>query len=103
MAQSDVMEEFFAALVRSPSLIPRLDTLIIHFNFFPPDSFWTALLLALFSRPTQFRVFRIEIPSMLPASQMPAPKVIAALRELAVDGTQVHISAADHTWNHVFN
>ncbi|KAJ7751731.1 hypothetical protein B0H14DRAFT_2635949 [Mycena olivaceomarginata] len=54
-------EEFFAALIEFPSLLPHLIALVIHLNQFSPNSFWAAVLHVLVSCHTQFQVFSLEL------------------------------------------
>ncbi|KAJ7302355.1 hypothetical protein DFH08DRAFT_945691 [Mycena albidolilacea] len=97
-----VMEGLFAMLAESPSLVPNLDTLVIHDPEFLSGSFWTALSRTLAARRTQLHIFRLEVSDPLSASEMPAPSHIDAFRELAVGGTRVHIKAYFGLWEHAF-
>ncbi|KAJ7315407.1 hypothetical protein DFH08DRAFT_820662 [Mycena albidolilacea] len=99
-----VMEGLLAALADSPSLLPHLNTLVVHLDISisKSDFPWASLSHALSGRCTIFRVFQLEVPRRLPASQMPPTDVIATFRALAVDGTQVRISATLESWDHIF-
>ncbi|KAJ7902857.1 hypothetical protein B0H14DRAFT_3708329 [Mycena olivaceomarginata] len=97
-----LMEELFAMLAESPSLVPRLNALVIHNPRSFSGSFWTALPRTLAARRTQLHIFRLEVPDPLSASEMPAPSHIDAFRELAVGGTRVHIKARYERWEHAF-
>jgi hypothetical protein len=97
-----VMEELFAMLAESPSLVPNLNTLVIYGPESLSGSFWTALSCTLATRRTQLHIFRLEVPDPLSASEMPAPSHIDAFRELAVGGTRVHIKTYLGSWEHAF-
>ncbi|KAJ7902888.1 hypothetical protein B0H14DRAFT_1150068 [Mycena olivaceomarginata] len=101
------VEQLFVALAESPFLLPRLDTLVMHFNNGQvhdlPDSFWEELNRALVARRTQFQLFHFMIPDdSLPEWKMPAPDMITAFTELAADGVEIRLSADYGTWNHTF-
>ncbi|KAF7361449.1 F-box domain-containing protein [Mycena sanguinolenta] len=95
------VENLLAAL-ETQSLLPRLDTLVLHLDrhYLPGngDAFWPALLRALAARRTHVRVFRLTVLGRLPASQLPPPRIRAAIRELGTDGMQVSISATEGRW-----
>jgi hypothetical protein len=97
-----LMEELFAMLAESPSLVPRLNTLVIHFPRSFSGSFWTALPRTLAARRTELHGFRLHVPEPLSASEMPAPSHIDAFRELAVGGTRVRIKAIREPWERTF-
>jgi hypothetical protein len=97
-----VMEELFAMLAESPSLVPNLNTLDIYDPKSLSGSFWTALQRTLAAHRTELHVFCLEVPEPLSASEMPAPSHIDAFRELAVGGTRVHIKAQFGLWEHAF-
>ncbi|KAJ7871233.1 hypothetical protein B0H14DRAFT_3570983 [Mycena olivaceomarginata] len=90
-----LVEELFGVLAGSASLLPQLSILIINLtDDEDPEisySFWNAALGALVARHTQLLFFHLTIP-ILTDSDMPAPDIIAAFRELVADGMQVHIS-----------
>ncbi|KAJ7902852.1 hypothetical protein B0H14DRAFT_3422312 [Mycena olivaceomarginata] len=97
-----VMEELFAMLAESPSLVPNLNTLVILNPKSFSGSFWTALLRTLAAHCTELHVFCLEVPEPLFASEMPAPSHIDAFRELAVGGTRVRINAIREPWERAF-
>ncbi|KAJ7302361.1 hypothetical protein DFH08DRAFT_74373 [Mycena albidolilacea] len=98
------MQQLLAAVADLPSLLPRLNTLVIHIahNGDISDFFWVALSRALASRRTQLLAFHLTVLKRLPPSKMPAPDVMATFRELVMGGTEVRISATCDTWNLVF-
>ncbi|KAJ7854316.1 hypothetical protein B0H14DRAFT_3136612 [Mycena olivaceomarginata] len=101
------VEQFFVVLAESPFLLPRLDTLVMHFEedgvYDLHDYFWEELNRALVARRTQFQLFHFMIPDdSLPEWKMPAPDLITALTELAADGVEIRLSADGGTWNHTF-
>ncbi|KAJ7235095.1 hypothetical protein B0H12DRAFT_151544 [Mycena haematopus] len=97
------VENLFVALAEFQSLLPHLDTLAVYSHRFMPedsDSFWTTLTRALAARRTQIQIFRLTVTSdMMHPSTMPSPDILAAIRELVVDGMQVCISASQGSWN----
>ncbi|KAJ7302073.1 hypothetical protein DFH08DRAFT_1089973 [Mycena albidolilacea] len=77
------LAELFAALADSPSLLPNLRSLTIHpWSRSISDSAWWTLLRAVRSRRIQLRILKFEVP---PAD------VLAAFRELVVDGGEIYI------------
>ncbi|KAJ7902839.1 hypothetical protein B0H14DRAFT_1149290 [Mycena olivaceomarginata] len=100
------MQQLLAAVADLPSFLPRLTTLAIHLAYDGDisDFFWVALSRALASRRTQLLAFHLTVLERLPASQMPAPDVMATFRELVMGGTEVRITASGtyDTWNLVF-
>ncbi|KAJ7862011.1 hypothetical protein B0H14DRAFT_2741110 [Mycena olivaceomarginata] len=107
--QCHSVEQFFVALAESPFLLPRLDTLVMHFDnnqvYDPSDSFWEKLNCALVARRTQFQLFHLTVPAGngMPEWKTPAPDMIVAFTELAADGVEIRLSANGGTWNHTFN
>ncbi|KAJ7902892.1 hypothetical protein B0H14DRAFT_2667982 [Mycena olivaceomarginata] len=103
------VEQFFVALAEYPFLLPRLDTLVMHFNRDQErnlsDSFWEELNRALVARRTQFQLFHLTVAAgiWVPQWKTPAPDMIAAFTELAADGVEIRLSAKGGTWNHTFN
>ncbi|KAJ7310867.1 hypothetical protein DFH08DRAFT_456414 [Mycena albidolilacea] len=98
-----LVEEFFAALVQSPSLLPQLRTLVFHINENQTVdnisiSFWTVALRALTARRTHLQVFHLQVPIGLASSIIPAAEISAALGELAADGMKICISGSDGEW-----
>jgi hypothetical protein len=92
-----LVEDFFAALVQSPSLLPQLRTLGFHLNEMVDDipiSLWTVVLRALTARRTHLQVFHLEVPIAI----IPAAEISAALGELAADGMKICISDSDGEW-----
>ncbi|KAJ7242397.1 hypothetical protein B0H12DRAFT_1132642 [Mycena haematopus] len=87
------VENLFAVLAEFQSPFSHLRTLVVHAPGDTPEnpvSFWTALIRALAARRTQIQIFRLTVPDMIPP-MMPSPDILAAIRELAVDGMQVCI------------
>jgi hypothetical protein len=102
-----LVEEFFAALVQSPSLLPQLRTLVFHiYENQTVDhisvSFWTVALRALTARRTYLQVFHLEVPIGLAPSIIPAAEISAALGELAADGMKICISGSDGEWKRTY-
>ncbi|KAF7366422.1 hypothetical protein MSAN_00899100 [Mycena sanguinolenta] len=97
-----VVENLFAALTSQP-LLPHLHILTIHLapQYLPQNTstFWTALTRALAARRTHIQVFRLTVRDRFRASQMPAPDILAAFRELAADGMHVSIGATWGKWS----
>ncbi|KAJ7356878.1 hypothetical protein DFH08DRAFT_467921 [Mycena albidolilacea] len=104
-----VMEQIFAAFIESPSLLPHLDTFVLHLDeedldFIPVfSSFWEDLNRVLIAWRTQLKGFHLILPYKLLGSQMPAPEVITSLRELAVDGLHVQLTAIADQWDYTFD
>jgi len=85
--------EFSIALAESPSLLPNLRTLIIHLHWSDLlDVHWRTLLRALSGRRTQIQVFRLKVNYV---TTPPWPDILAAFRELVVDGMDVYIGTYD--------
>ncbi|KAJ7310865.1 hypothetical protein DFH08DRAFT_456404 [Mycena albidolilacea] len=102
-----LVEDFFAALVQSPSLLPQLRTLVFHIdeNQSVDDisiSFWTVALHALTARRTHLQVFHLEVPIGLTSSMIPAAEISAALGELAADGMKICINGSDGEWKRTY-
>ncbi|KAJ7896399.1 hypothetical protein B0H14DRAFT_2679288 [Mycena olivaceomarginata] len=98
-----LVEEFFAVLVQSPSLLPQLRTLGFHLNEMEDDipiSLWTVVLCGLTARRTHLQVFHLEVPIGITSSMIPA-EISAALGELAADGMKICISDSDGEWEPV--
>ncbi|KAF7361431.1 F-box domain-containing protein [Mycena sanguinolenta] len=92
------VEDLFGVLTKSQSPLAHLRTLVVHIDNFELfelfghcDAFWTAMIHALIARRTQLQVFRLIVSSRLRDSDMPAPDILAAIRELVTDGMQVSI------------
>ncbi|KAF7346058.1 F-box domain-containing protein [Mycena sanguinolenta] len=100
-----LVEDFFAALANSPSLLPNLCRLIVHPEYdsdiFEADSpsmfpsvfsevFWRTLVRALSARHNQLRVFTLE-PVKMPL----ASDVLAVLNELVVGGMQIYVGTEE--------
>jgi hypothetical protein len=102
-----LVEQFFAALVQSPSLLPQLRTLVFRINNNQmvdviPISFWTVALRALTARRTHLQVFHLEAPIGLASSMIPAAEISAALGELAADGMKICISDSYGEWERTY-
>jgi hypothetical protein len=81
------LAELFAALADSPSLLPNLSIITIYpWSRIISDSAWWTLLRAVRSRRIQFRILNVEVPP---------PDVLAALRELVVDGEEIYIGTRE--------
>ncbi|KAJ7823588.1 hypothetical protein B0H14DRAFT_2826103 [Mycena olivaceomarginata] len=93
-----VMDQIFAAFIESPSLLPHLDTFSGLFR-----SFWENLNRVLIAWRTQLKGFHLILPYKLLDSQMPAPEIITSLRELAVDGLHVQLTAIADQWDYTFD
>ncbi|KAJ6466435.1 hypothetical protein C8R45DRAFT_939211 [Mycena sanguinolenta] len=103
-----IVEDFFAALADSPSLLPNLRRLIVHPEydsaslvvnspFIPsvlPEASWRTLVRVLSTRRTQLSFFALE-----PVKGPLASDVLAALSELGVDGMQIYIGDVDEESN----
>ncbi|KAJ6510620.1 hypothetical protein C8R45DRAFT_393244 [Mycena sanguinolenta] len=89
-------------LSRFESLLPHLDTLVVHLDrhYLPEngDAFWPTLVRTLASRRTHIHVFQLTTLGRLRASQLPPLRIRAAIRELVTDGMQVSISMAEGRW-----
>ncbi|KAJ7896401.1 hypothetical protein B0H14DRAFT_501188 [Mycena olivaceomarginata] len=102
-----LVEDFFAALVQCPSLLPQLRTLVFRINEDQmvddlPISLWTVALRALTARRTHLQVFHLEAPVGLVSSIIPAAEISAALGELAADGMKICISGSDGEWKRTY-
>ncbi|KAJ7896404.1 hypothetical protein B0H14DRAFT_501222 [Mycena olivaceomarginata] len=102
-----LVEDFFAALVQCPSLLPQLRTLVFRINEDQmvddlPISLWTVALHALTARRTHLQVFHLEAPIGLVSSIIPAAEISAALGELAADGMKICISGSDGEWERTY-
>jgi hypothetical protein len=100
-----LVEEFFVALVQSPSLLPQLRTLGFHLNEMEDDipiSLWTAVLRGLTARRTHLQVFHLEISIGFASSIIPPAEISAALGELAADGMKIRISDSDGNWERTY-
>ncbi|KAF7361443.1 hypothetical protein MSAN_01177400 [Mycena sanguinolenta] len=99
------VENLFTVLTKpqSPFPLPNLRTLIVHLDphVVPEhsESLWMALICALTARRTHIQVFQLTILDPLPASCMPTPDILAAIRELRTDGMQVSVSATQEPWS----
>jgi hypothetical protein len=102
---SPTVKKLFAALAESTSLLPQLRTLVIQVEEVPPNchSFWMTLLRALVARRTRIQAFHCMVFRRLPDSKLPAPDIIAAFRELVMDGMEIQISALREAWNYVID
>jgi hypothetical protein len=108
------VEGLFAALAKSPPMLPQLNTLIIHFSGGDParrgstlsapipDYFWTATLRVLTARRTHFQVFHLEVPDRLFPSTMPLD-IATAFEELVADGMKICIDNSGGQWEYTFN
>ncbi|KAJ7896283.1 hypothetical protein B0H14DRAFT_3853687 [Mycena olivaceomarginata] len=78
------LAELFSALADSPSLLPNLRSLTIHNDWLRnmSDFVWRTLVRAVRSRRIRFCILNVKVP---PAD------VLAAFRELAVDGGEIYI------------
>ncbi|KAJ6510616.1 hypothetical protein C8R45DRAFT_393225, partial [Mycena sanguinolenta] len=99
-----VLQNLFAALAESQSLLPHLHTLVVQLDHIPenatPESSWTALARALAARRTHIQVFRLTMgPNRLSAQRLPAPDILATIRTLVMDGMEVYIGTIDGSWN----
>ncbi|KAJ7896310.1 hypothetical protein B0H14DRAFT_2679011 [Mycena olivaceomarginata] len=109
--QFDLAAELFVALAESrstPSLLPQLSTLVIHFAAHADLSaihgfFWPAALRALTARRTHLQVLHLDIAERPLASQMPALDIVVGFRELVADGMQVYIGDSLGKWKCTFD
>ncbi|KAF8155304.1 hypothetical protein K438DRAFT_1987022 [Mycena galopus ATCC 62051] len=97
LPDSQVVAELFAALAESHSLLPHLSRLSIDMSgnwdgskCDIPESAWRALLRALSTRRNRFRI-RLLGPDIT----APPRDVVAAFRELVVEGVQIYIGATE--------
>jgi hypothetical protein len=118
LESTDVMDQIFAAFIESPSLLPHLDTFVLHLDEEDLDfildeedldlipvfsSFWEDLNRVLIAWRSQLKGFHLNLPYKLLDSQMPAPEIITSLRELAVDGLHVQLTAIADQWDYTFD
>ncbi|KAJ7896389.1 hypothetical protein B0H14DRAFT_3612457 [Mycena olivaceomarginata] len=108
------VEGLFAALAKSPPMLPQLNTLIIHVSGPDPtcrgstlsapipNYFWTATLCMLTARQTHFQVFHLEEPDGLLPSTMPLD-IAAAFEELVAHGMKICIDDSGGQWEYMFN
>jgi hypothetical protein len=99
-----LVEDFFAALVQSPSLLPQLRTLGFHIDEMENDipiSLRTVALRALAARRTHLQVLHLEVPIGFTSSMIPT-EISAALEELAADGMKICISNSDGEWERMY-
>jgi hypothetical protein len=85
--------DFFAALAEAPSLLPNLHTLTIDSMALDSPSIsassWRTLLRVLSARRIQIRITSVTEPPV---------DVLAALRELAVDGPQIYVGNTERNF-----
>jgi len=94
------LEDLFSALAESPSLLPNLRTLAIHISFSViPDSYLRILLTALTVRRT--RVMDVKLLYRRRPLN-PAEDILAAFRELAIDGMHIYIGTEGAQNNLIF-
>ncbi|KAJ6510642.1 hypothetical protein C8R45DRAFT_964723 [Mycena sanguinolenta] len=96
-----MVEELMKALAGSPALLPHLKTLSLCLAGYGEID-WPTLARALAALRTQLQLQSFHLVGLRRApiaAELPTPEIIAAFRELAADGMEVCISAADGTWN----
>ncbi|KAK7039440.1 hypothetical protein R3P38DRAFT_3261794 [Favolaschia claudopus] len=100
-ADGRVATDLFSELAypsRFSSLIPHLHTLIVHIDlrsiYRTTQLFWEKLELALVSRRAQLKVMQIRFLPVhhVRAILQPTSSTLAAFKELAEDGMQIHIT-----------
>ncbi|KAJ6510692.1 hypothetical protein C8R45DRAFT_1207568 [Mycena sanguinolenta] len=88
IAALSAVTDLFAAMADSPSLLPNLRHLNI--TLMPnaiSDFYWTTLVHALSTRRMQL--------SIVPVTEPPPANVLASLRELVLDGVEIHIGTEE--------
>ncbi|KAF7361481.1 F-box domain-containing protein [Mycena sanguinolenta] len=88
-AHNEIMDHLLTALADSYDLLPNLHILTINTRTQEadiPDSFWGSLLRAISTRRIQLH---------LPGVKAPPEAVLAAFRQLVVDGIQIYIGSEE--------